>query len=211
MPMSNTISNQKEFYQSVIYVTESAKLSDDGENLSAILGIDKTQMELKVISHDKVQTISVDQTRNIILESFKKNISGKINVYVFVEADRMKDVAQNSLLKILEEPPTDTLFVLLVENVEKLLVTIRSRSRIIKDKKNQNLQPIVEQDLLEMSDKDFEGKKIKDIISGHYGDQLDTSQDVLELKSLVKKIMTSVDNYKLSRLVLFDMWKRRSL
>ncbi|MEI7603676.1 MAG: hypothetical protein WCJ19_01510 [bacterium] len=209
--MSNTISNQKEFYQSVIYVTESAKLSDDGENLSAILGIDKTQMELKVISHDKVQTISVDQTRNIILESFKKNISGKINVYVFVEADRMKDVAQNSLLKILEEPPTDTLFVLLVENVEKLLVTIRSRSRIIKDKKNQNLQPIVEQDLLEMSDKDFEGKKIKDIISGHYGDQLDTSQDVLELKSLVKKIMTSVDNYKLSRLVLFDMWKRRSL
>ena len=48
-------------------------------------------------------------------------------VFIVDEADLMKDPAQNSLLKTLEEPPPGSLLILVTEAEEKLLGTVRSR------------------------------------------------------------------------------------
>lgn len=53
----------------------------------------------------------------------------------------MNDTVSNKLLKILEEPPSDTLFMLVGENPSKLLPTIISRTQII------NVPPIQENDI----------------------------------------------------------------
>ncbi len=52
--------------------------------------------------------------------------------YIFPFADTMNDSAQNALLKILEEPPPHVMFMLLSENADNLLSTIRSRAPILR-------------------------------------------------------------------------------
>jgi DNA polymerase-3 subunit delta' len=47
-------------------------------------------------------------------------------------AEKMNETAANKLLKMLEEPPEKTLFVLVAENEEQILTTIRSRVQLVK-------------------------------------------------------------------------------
>ncbi|MEE1318283.1 MAG: hypothetical protein UHD05_02130, partial [Ruminococcus sp.] len=54
-------------------------------------------------------------------------------VYIFEEADnRLSAIAQNSFLKLLEEPPSNVHFIMLCENAQKLLITILSRCTVIR-------------------------------------------------------------------------------
>ena len=48
-------------------------------------------------------------------------------IYLFPREQDMAEPSQNALLKILEEPPAYGVFILLTENPEKLLPTVRSR------------------------------------------------------------------------------------
>ncbi len=52
--------------------------------------------------------------------------------YIIPRADTMNTQAQNALLKILEEPPPHVMFLLLCENADDLLPTIRSRAPILR-------------------------------------------------------------------------------
>jgi DNA polymerase-3 subunit delta' len=52
------------------------------------------------------------------------------NVYILLTGDAMNQGAQNKLLKLIEEPPSRTVFILVCENGESLLSTIRSRTQI---------------------------------------------------------------------------------
>jgi len=56
---------------------------------------------------------------------------------IFERAERMKEEAQNKFLKLLEEPPAGALFILLTENPEKLLLTVRSRCIVHRIKEKQ--------------------------------------------------------------------------
>lgn len=53
-------------------------------------------------------------------------------VEILVDADRMTEQASNALLKSLEEPPEDTLFVLCTSAFQQLLPTIRSRAHLVR-------------------------------------------------------------------------------
>lgn len=57
----------------------------------------------------------------------RKPSAGERNLAVIQDADTMTPRAQNRLLKTLEEPPEGTMILLLSENKENLLETIRSR------------------------------------------------------------------------------------
>ncbi len=52
-------------------------------------------------------------------------------VHIVAEADLMNVQAQNAMLKVLEEPPTHAVFVLLADNPQMLLETVRSRCETI--------------------------------------------------------------------------------
>lgn len=53
-------------------------------------------------------------------------------VFLIEEADRMTETAQNHLLKTLEEPPGQAVFILLTEHPRGLLPTIRSRCQSVR-------------------------------------------------------------------------------
>lgn len=79
---------------------------------------------------DNRESIKIEDARNIIERS---HMTGQSNYKVFLiqSVERMTIEAANSFLKILEEPPKRTLFILTTNNVRALLPTVVSRARII--------------------------------------------------------------------------------
>lgn len=87
----------------------------------------QTHPDVTIIPPDPPQMlVKVDQVRHIIREIYYRPSEGRHRVYIFSEADFMKEAA-NSLLKILEEPPDFASIFLLTDNPAALLPTIRSR------------------------------------------------------------------------------------
>ncbi len=75
----------------------------------------------------KSRRIGVDEIRELEHTLHLAAPGGACKVGVIVEADRMNDQAANAFLKTLEEPPKNTLLLLLTANPQRLLPTILSR------------------------------------------------------------------------------------
>ncbi len=79
---------------------------------------------------DKKKALSVDQVRKIKTDAFvKSHMDGK-KVFIIDKADLLSDNSQNALLKTIEEPPQDILFILICESTAKLLPTVISRCAV---------------------------------------------------------------------------------
>ena len=75
----------------------------------------------------KSRRIGVEEIRNLEHTLQLAAPGGACKVGVITEADRMNDAAANAFLKTLEEPPNNTLLLLLTANPQRLLPTILSR------------------------------------------------------------------------------------
>ena len=76
-------------------------------------------------------TIKIDQIRNMQKGVQEKPIISRSKVYIIDNADFMTKEAQNALLKTLEEPPEFVTIILIGENENEFLTTIKSRCMII--------------------------------------------------------------------------------
>ncbi len=83
----------------------------------------------------KSRTIAVDDARDMMKDLMKTAYEGGWKAAVIVAADRLgvagKSEAGNALLKTLEEPPEQTLFLLLTDTQDSILPTIQSRCQRI--------------------------------------------------------------------------------
>jgi DNA polymerase-3 subunit delta' len=75
--------------------------------------------------------ITVRECHEIIRSINMKTYESAYKIQIIWLAEFLKE-AGNTLLKIIEEPPANTIFILLVENIELVLNTIISRTQIIK-------------------------------------------------------------------------------
>ncbi len=73
----------------------------------------------------------VDIVRNMLSDIMLSPTESDYKVYIFKGAHTMNDSAQNALLKILEEPPEGGILILLVEETDKILTTIKSRVQTV--------------------------------------------------------------------------------
>lgn len=80
----------------------------------------------------KSMIIPVKESHNIIHKLNFKSVESDYKIMLIWQPERMNTEASNSLLKILEEPHEKTLFILVSENPNKLLPTIKSRVQEIK-------------------------------------------------------------------------------
>lgn len=80
--------------------------------------------------------IKIDEVREVVDFLSKTSFNNGWRIVIIDSADDMNRSAENSLLKILEEPPAKTLILLICNNLGKLLPTIRSRCVKL------NLQPL---------------------------------------------------------------------
>ncbi len=91
-----------------------------------------THPDVELISpREGTLTISIDQIRNLQRRVSYKPLEGKWKVYIIDDAASATEEAANCLLKTLEEPPPQVIFILITENIYRLLSTVRSRCQLI--------------------------------------------------------------------------------
>lgn len=73
------------------------------------------------------KTVPVELIRQAREDMFIRPNEGKRKIYIIPRGQDLGLPGQNALLKVLEEPPTYGAFLLLTDNPEKLLPTVRSR------------------------------------------------------------------------------------
>ena len=72
-------------------------------------------------------TIKLDQVREAIDRTAYRPFEGRRRLIAIDGADALNVEAQNALLKTLEEPPPASVFVLVTDRADMLLITVRSR------------------------------------------------------------------------------------
>ncbi len=78
------------------------------------------------------KSVLVDTIRAMKTDIYIKPYASGKKVYMIPNADTMQEPAQNSLLKVFEEPPEYCTIILIAENANSLLQTIRSRAQLIR-------------------------------------------------------------------------------
>lgn len=76
-------------------------------------------------------SIGVDEMRAIVATASRRPSTGRWQIVVIEDADRLTEGAANALLKVVEEPPPSTVFLLCAPSVdpEDIAITLRSRCR----------------------------------------------------------------------------------
>lgn len=85
-----------------------------------------------IIAEPIGSSFKIEQGRELQKKVSFKHYEGKYKVLVLTGADLMTIAAANSMLKILEEPPENTIFILTGENGDNILPTVLSRCQVIK-------------------------------------------------------------------------------
>lgn len=78
------------------------------------------------------KAISVNTVRNMIERMQMSSMSGQWRVILIDAVDELTVAAENAILKLLEEPPQQTLFLLVTHQLSNVLPTVRSRARVEK-------------------------------------------------------------------------------
>lgn len=86
----------------------------------------------EIILEDDAKTFGVDQFREIKEKQGFSSYGGGARIYLISDADRMTIAAANSVLKLLEEPPPNWVFLLTVADASLLPSTVVSRCQVLR-------------------------------------------------------------------------------
>jgi len=107
------------------------KTDDSCEECSSCVAINKKIFPdvMEVLPEKNV--IKIEQTRLLKSTAYLKPMVGRKRVFIIPNAEIMNEQASNSILKILEEPPSFSHIILLTDNPYLILPTIRSRCQVL--------------------------------------------------------------------------------
>jgi DNA polymerase-3 subunit delta' len=80
---------------------------------------------------NKQGNIGVDEAETVVKRLQLKSYEGGFKVMLIWMAEKMNIAAANKLLKLIEEPPNKTVFILITENEEQIINTIKSRCQAL--------------------------------------------------------------------------------
>ncbi len=147
--------------------------------------------DIRVFKPEK-KTFTVDLAREARSFSHIKPLTAKRSVLILENTETMNNEAQNSLLKVLEEPPETAVFILITENASLFLPTVLSRCTVM------SLYPVSEEEAYSyLSQKtDFSEEEILSAVSageGNIGKAVSLLSDKtgVEYKSLADRFYTS--------------------
>lgn len=81
---------------------------------------------------NKQGQMGVDEAQEIMRSLSLKSYEGGYKVMIIWMAEKMNTACSNKLLKLIEEPPDKTLFILITEDEEQIIQTIKSRCQILR-------------------------------------------------------------------------------
>jgi len=135
---------------------------------------------------NKQPTINIRDCSNIIQQNSIRSYEGGFKIFIFWCLDRLYHAAAPKLLKTLEEPEQNTLFILLTENQEKILPTILSRTQLVK------IPPLSQDIIAQQLVTDFgisiqKASDIAEISEGSYVKAINLYQNSNELREMLCK------------------------
>ena len=174
-------------------------IKDSAEKLKLFLkekfGISHTQNP--DFYHLKFDVLGIDESRRIKEIHLSKSFTEGGKRIFIIETFGITHEAQNSLLKIFEEPNVDSHFFLIMPSAEALLPTLKSRLLIIKNNDTENVKNNLTNDaekFLKLSKKDrvaFVDEMAKDI-----SDEKLKKSDAQEFLSLLESAIYKKDGLK---------------
>ena len=141
-------------------------------------------------SRGRTQTlISIDQVREVQREASLRPSEGKYRVFIFDRAEYLSQGAATALLKTLEEPPDQVIFILAATDSDRLLPTISSRCQTFR------LRPIRQSVIAEHLKSQYEAEEeaaeeIARLSEGRIGWAISTVADPSVLEAIEEKITT---------------------
>ncbi|MCL2167899.1 MAG: hypothetical protein FWH59_02100, partial [Lentimicrobiaceae bacterium] len=138
---------------------------------------------------NKQASINIRDCSNIIQQNSVQSYEGGFKIFILWCLDRLYHAAAPKLLKTLEEPEPNTLFILLTENQDKILPTILSRTQLIK------IPPLSSETIARQLITDFgiplqKAADIAEISEGSYVKAINLHENSNELKEMLKKFET---------------------
>ncbi|MEY8849473.1 DNA polymerase III subunit delta' [Psychroserpens sp. XS_ASV72] len=115
-----------------------------------LLGIDNKQGQ-----------IGVDEAQDIVKKLSLKSYEGGYKVMLIWMAEKMNTQSANKLLKLIEEPPKDTVFILITEDEEQIINTIKSRCQVL------HFPPLAEDDIKKALMKNYQIPEVDAIKIAH--------------------------------------------
>lgn len=85
-----------------------------------------------VLTSNSQLTVPIDMAREVKRRLSLKGNEREKRVALFYQMEKMLTASADALLKLIEEPPADTVIILTAEKAESLLPTIRSRSQMLR-------------------------------------------------------------------------------
>ncbi len=116
----------------LVVAREKDKASSYVSNFLKEKGVDSIDISLHVFE----KAMGIEEVRNIRKSIFLKPFKGETKAVVIEAYENITIEAQNALLKVLEEPPANTIIIISTSKKELLLSTIISRCKIIELKDN---------------------------------------------------------------------------
>ena len=152
-------------------VCEKKEIAPCGSCTACLLAKAGNHPDIHIISSQKdKKNIVVDQIRELLQDAYKKPYENAKKVYIVAYGDEMNEQAQNAFLKLLEEPPEYAVFVLLAENTEGLLLTVRSRCETVK------FPPVLAEKIKEILEKSYPGIKNADFLARYSGGNIEKAK-----------------------------------
>ncbi|MBF0574152.1 MAG: DNA polymerase III subunit delta' [Desulfamplus sp.] len=135
---------------------------------------------ITISSEPEKSVIKIAQIRELFTSTSSKPHEAKMRMVMIEDADTMNQEAANALLKILEEPPEQTFFILLARELNELLPTITSRCRHIRFK------PLSQNDLAQKLVKDFNiSPSLAKIVSKSSNGNIDKAMMLVNINSKI--------------------------
>lgn len=107
------------------------------------------QWEKEINQDNKQSTIYTNESDEVVKKLSKKAFESEFKVMILWLPEKMQEDCANKLLKIIEEPPQKTLFILVSEEPEKVLQTITSRTQRF------FIPPLAEQEIAQALSKQY--------------------------------------------------------
>ena len=190
----------------LVNCTSENKPCSDCRNCKRIDSNSHTDVSLiDIFSEKNSATSGIDELREaFIAKTNRKPFEGSCRVFILQSIDNMRVEQSNILLKTLEEPPEDTIVILLAENINSVLETIRSRCQLI------FLDPLQESEVLEYLNTQFSIddqvmlKNITKLSQGRLGRAIKMINDPREVDYLNEIMVGFLEIFHFSLIEKFD-------
>ena len=217
----NTVNKiKKNLHENINYILPLPRNKTISKNDSALKALsqgdiediyNKIQLKLKNpyydIAIERANTILINSIRDIKKKINLSTYNNQYNIYIILNAEKLcypKPESANSLLKILEEPHENNLFILITSNISKMLDTLTSRCTKIffPNLKNEEIDTFLQTELsMNKNDSNF----IAHVCNGDVTFAIELSKSFQKRKENIKSLVNLMVDYNINKtLVMFS-------